>query len=45
MVALTLDGIGARYGRTTIFADITTGPIEGGGYEVVAMLPRDGDDR
>lgn len=35
MVALTLDGIGARYGRTTIFADITTGPIEGGALTAV----------
>ena len=31
--------VGAWGGR------LTAGPIEGGGYEVVAMLPRDGDDR
>jgi iron complex transport system ATP-binding protein len=35
MVALTLDHIGARYGRATIFADITTGPIEGGALTAV----------
>ena len=35
VVALTLDGIGARYGRATIFADITTGPIEGGALTAV----------
>ncbi|PKR87454.1 ferrichrome ABC transporter [Pleomorphomonas diazotrophica] len=35
MVALTLDGIGARYGRATVFSDITTGPIEGGALTAV----------
>ncbi len=30
MVSLELSGVGARYGRTHIFADITTGPILGG---------------
>lgn len=35
MVALTLDKVGAHYGRTTIFSDITTGPIEGGALTAV----------
>ncbi len=35
MVALTLENIGARYGRATVFADITTGPIEGGALTAV----------
>lgn len=35
MVALTLEGIGARYGRATVFSDITTGPIEGGALTAV----------
>lgn len=35
MVALTLKGIGARYGRATVFSDITTGPIEGGALTAV----------
>lgn len=35
MVALTLDKVGAHYGRTTIFSDITTGPILGGALTAV----------
>lgn len=35
MVALMLENVGARYGRATIFADITTGRIEGGALTAV----------
>lgn len=35
MVALSLEKIGARYGRTTIFSDITTGAIHGGALTAI----------
>lgn len=36
MVTLTLDKVGARYGRATVFEDITTAPLRGG--ELTALI-------
>lgn len=36
MVTLTLDKVGARYGRATVFEDITTAPLHGG--ELTALI-------
>jgi iron complex transport system ATP-binding protein len=36
MVTLKLDTVGARYGRTTVFDDITTAPMHGG--EMTALI-------